>query len=45
MTALSLGHLPMQVGSVVLAASARAARWIIARYMRQPLANTTITAA
>lgn len=44
MTALSLGHLPMQVGSVVLAASARAARWIIARYMRQPLANTAILA-
>jgi len=44
MTALSLGHLPMQVGSVVLAASARAARWIIARYMRQPLANTAIMA-
>lgn len=44
MTALSLGHLPMQVGSVVLAASGRAARWIIARYMRQPLANTAILA-
>lgn len=44
MTTLSLGHLPMQVGSVVLAASGRAARWIIARYMRQPLANTAILA-
>jgi peptidoglycan hydrolase-like protein with peptidoglycan-binding domain len=44
MTAATLTHLPLQVGSVVLASTGRAALWIIARYMRNPLTNSAIAA-
>lgn len=42
--AASLSHLPLQVGSTVMASAGRAALWIIARYMRAPLPNTAIAA-
>lgn len=44
MTAATLTHLPLQVGGVVLASTGRAALWIIARYMRNPLTNSAIAA-
>ncbi len=42
--AASLSHLPLQVGSTVMASAGRAALWIIARYMKAPLPNTAIAA-
>ncbi|HEV2517453.1 MAG TPA: peptidoglycan-binding protein [Devosia sp.] len=44
MTAATLAHLPLQVGSVALAHAGRAALWVIARYMRSPLTNSAIAA-
>lgn len=44
MTATTLTHLPLQVGSVVLTSTGRMALWLIARYMRNPLTNTAIAA-
>lgn len=44
MTAATLAHLPLQVGSVAMAHAGRAALWVIARYMRSPLTNSAIAA-
>lgn len=44
MTAASLTHLPLQVGGVLLVSAGKTALWIVARYMRAPLANTAIAA-
>jgi len=44
MTAASFAHRPLQVGSVALAHTGRAALWVIQRYMRNPLTNSAIAA-
>ncbi|MGV8854334.1 MAG: peptidoglycan-binding protein [Devosia sp.] len=44
MTAMTFSHLPLAAGSAVAASLGRAGLWVLARYMRAPLASTGMMA-